>query len=413
MKNADSEKISDKSNIPSKIHIAGTSDISSPDNFRKPGAGTLWVLLTSATLTIMAGTVVAPVLNLMRQGLSIDPAAVGLIITTHGLFIAIFSPLMGSIIDRIGPKGPYVIGLFLYGVAGGGGLFIESYWLLILSRALLGISLAAFYNSITVIILNLYQGGRRDKIMGWRGSANSLGGIIYPILGGFLGGFSWHWPFAIYTVGIPLAFLVILTVPAAGTSKPFDNKNKSGVISIFKSTPVLFAIYGTMFSANLLLYSIVIFLPQLLEKLGITQPLQISFFMSFMIFAAGVASFNYRRIKTKLSNRRILLAAVSLWAAAFILLAQTTVGLLIVVALALSGIGLGLIIPTLPVWIGEVVPPAFHGRFSSYMGTFGFIGQFLSPLFFAPILIAAGLSGVFFLAAGIAVLVLIIFWILL
>ena len=59
--------------------------------------------------------------------------------------------------------------------------------------------------------------------------------------------------------------------------------------------------------------------------------------------------------------------------------------------------------PTIMVWIGDVVPPSFRGRFSSYLGTFGFIGQFLAPVLFAPILITAGLKGVFVVGAGIGV----------
>ncbi|MGW8188367.1 MAG: hypothetical protein ACWGNK_13905, partial [Desulfobacterales bacterium] len=58
----------------------------------------LGVILASATLTIMAGSIIAPVLNLMRDGLGVAPSSVGLIITTHGLFMALFSPLMGSVI---------------------------------------------------------------------------------------------------------------------------------------------------------------------------------------------------------------------------------------------------------------------------------------------------------------------------
>ena len=65
----------------------------------------LAVILTSATLTIMAGSIIAPVLNLMRDGLGVAPSSVGLIITTHGLFMAFFSPLMGSVIDRKGAPG--------------------------------------------------------------------------------------------------------------------------------------------------------------------------------------------------------------------------------------------------------------------------------------------------------------------
>jgi ACDE family multidrug resistance protein len=65
----------------------------------------LVIILTSATLTIMAGSIIAPVLNVMRDGLGVSPSSVGLIITTHGLFMALFSPLMGSVIDKIGVRG--------------------------------------------------------------------------------------------------------------------------------------------------------------------------------------------------------------------------------------------------------------------------------------------------------------------
>ena len=143
-----------------------------------PNKDKLWIILFSATMAVMAGSMISPVLNLMREGLYVDPASAGLIITTHGLFIAIFSPLMGSLIDKIGPKKPYAFGLILYGLGGGSGLIIESFWVLLISRAILGIAVSSFFNAITVLILNIYEGEQRNKVMGWRGSANSLGGII-------------------------------------------------------------------------------------------------------------------------------------------------------------------------------------------------------------------------------------------
>ena len=203
---------------------------------------TLWVLLVSATLTVMAGAILAPVLNMMREGLGVDPASVALIITTHGLFVAIFSPLFGNLIDRIGTKKPFMFGLALYGLAGGSGLFITSYWALIVSRAILGIAVAAIINSITVTILNLYKGAERNKIMGWRGSANSFGGVIWPLLGGFLGTFFWHLPFAVYLIGIPLGFLALITVPETHREKIQDAGKEGSVLKVFKNNPMLFAI---------------------------------------------------------------------------------------------------------------------------------------------------------------------------
>ncbi|MFC1958277.1 MFS transporter, partial [Chloroflexota bacterium] len=149
----------------------------------------------------------APVVNLVRDGLGADPASAGLIITTHALFVALSSPLVGIFIDRIGTKKPFIFGLILYAIGGGSGLFINSYWLLIAGRAILGIAVAAIMSSITVIILNLYEGSERNKIMGWRGSANSFGGMLFPLIGGALGSLSWHLPFAVYLVGLPLGLL--------------------------------------------------------------------------------------------------------------------------------------------------------------------------------------------------------------
>ena len=56
--------------------------------------------------------------------------------------------------------------------------------------------------------------------------------------------------------------------------------------------------------------------------------------------------------------------------------------------------------PTALLWIADVVPSAFLGRFSSYVTTFGFLGQFLSPIVFAPVARSLGVHGVF-LAAGV------------
>jgi ACDE family multidrug resistance protein len=175
---------------------------------------TLWVILASATLTVMAGSIISPVLNPMTAGLGVDPGTARIIITTHSIFIAIFSPLFGVIIDRIGPKKPFALGLVLYGLAGGSGLFINDYWLLLVSRAVLGIGTAAVFTTITLLIFDLYeQGTTRNRIMSWRASSQSVGGIIWPLLGGFVGTFSWHFPFGVYLIGVPLSLLVWLYVP--------------------------------------------------------------------------------------------------------------------------------------------------------------------------------------------------------
>lgn len=365
---------------------------------------TLWIILGSATLTVMAGSILAPVLNLIREGLGVGTASAGLIITTHALFVALFSPLIGSIIDKIGAKKPFILGLVLYGIAGGSGLFITSYWVLIISRALLGVGVAAVLNSITVMILNLYTGEERNKIMGWRGSANTFGGIIWPLIGGILGGFSWHLPFAVYFVGIPLGFCALITVPDIYKE---PKENSSPVLKVFRETPILFVIYSLFFLAMVLVYSIVVFLPPLLGEMSISNPVYISLFIIIMSFSAGVTSFMYGRIKSILSYRMIVLLVLALWTVAFTIISQSFSGLIIAAAVALFGIGGGMISPAVMVWAGETVAVPFRGRIVSYLAAFGYIGQFMSPVIFGPIAVK-GLTLVFLAGGGVCAVLLVL-----
>ena len=365
----------------------------------------LGIIFASATLTIMAGSIIAPVLNLMRDGLEIAPSSVGLIITTHGLFMALFSPLMGSIIDRQGVRRPYIAALFLYGLAGGSGLLIDSFWVFLVSRACLGIGLAGVFAGINVLILNMYDGIERDRVMGWRGSAQSFGGVIWPLIGGAFGAVSWRLPFAVYMVAIPIGLLAIAAVPEPATHRQSgpNTRSSTSVLTIFRKNPVLFIIYGLTFFGSLLLYSIVVFLPQLLEGFGITSTFRIGLLITAMTASAGATALVYGKIRKRLSYERIVIMASALWTVAFTIISQAPTSWVFAIGAALFGVSQGLIMPTVMVWVGAVVPPSFRGRFSSYLGTFGFIGQFLSPIVFAPVFMRSGFTGVFLTGAGVGV----------
>ena len=369
---------------------------------------TLWVILASATLTVMAGSIIAPVLPWMGEGLGVSPASAGLIITTHGLFIAIFSPLFGNVIDRIGPRKPYIFGLILFALAGGAGLFIKSFWVLIISRAFLGIGVAAFFTSITVIILNLYEGTERDKVMGWRASANSLG-FIWPLIGGFLGSLSWHYPFGVYLLGIPLGVLGLFTIPETQRKSIQVTDEETSLLAVFRKNPLLFAIYGLFFLTNILLYVVVIYLPALLRNGGISNSASIGLFLTVMMICAGVTSYNYGKIRARLSYKKIVLTAALLWIVGFTVLSYGYLLGIIVVSVAFLGIGQGMVMPAVMVWAGETVSPVFRGRVVSYLGTFGFIGQFLSPILFGAVFFTSGLNGVFLTAGGVCVILFLLF----
>jgi len=365
----------------------------------KPGKTSLGVIFSSATLTVMAGAVISPVLGQMGEGLGISPGAARLLITTHGIMIAICSPAIGLLIDKVGVRRPLILGLILYGLAGGSGLIIDNYYLLIFSRILLGLGVATIFTSITVVILNIYEGAQRNRIMGWRGSSNSAGGILWPLVGGSLGIISWHLPFAVYLVAIPITILAFISIPesqkgsSSSTSESADNQEST--LGIFKSTPILFLPYGLIFVGNILLYANIVFMPRLVEQFGITSSFYVGTFISTVGLSGGVTSLFYGKIKAILSFNKIVIASLSLWTAGFILISQAPFVWVISIGIVCFGIGMGMVLPTISVWVGELVPASFRGRMTSYISMFSYTGQFLSPIILSPIESSFGLDTLF------------------
>ncbi|MEF8825803.1 MAG: MFS transporter, partial [Halapricum sp.] len=222
--------------------------------------GTLAVILASATLTVMAGAIIGPVVRQIQLGVGVSESLAGLIITTHGALIVVVSPIAGVIVDRVGPRRPYILGLFLYGIGGGAGLAVESFVPLLLTRIVLGVGVAFVYTGITVLLYTLYEGQRMERALGLRTGANSVGASVWPLVGGALGTISWQAPFGVYLVAIPLGLAAMVLIPETeyGAAVPDRETNRRerlrAFMAVFRRIPAIPAVYLLYFGANLLLY---------------------------------------------------------------------------------------------------------------------------------------------------------------
>ena len=354
---------------------------------RTPGH-VIWVLLASSTLTVMAGAILGPVVNDIQSGLDVTQSLAGLIITTHGLFIVLASPIAGAVVDRFGPRRPVIGGLVLYGLAGGAGLVVETFPALLASRAVLGIAVAFVYTGITVLIYRLYVGDRKNRAMGLRASANSLGATVWPLVGGALGMLSWHAPFGVYLVAIPLGLATALLVPAPARGEqrgPDADSALRAISATVTERPVLALVYGLYFVANLLLYANVVYYPRLLAGFGIESSFTISLYLSALGLAGGTSGALYGRVKRRLPFQTIAITSLALWTVAFLVAGVAETKWVAFAPVVLFGLGQGLAFPTVMLWVEELVPPDRTGQFSSYIAMFGYVGQFLSPVIFGAV----------------------------
>lgn len=370
---------------------------------------TLWVILASATLTVMAGAILGPIVPAIRSSLGVSGSLAGLVITTHGALIVLVSPVAGSLIDRVGPRRPFIAGLLLYAAGGGAGLVIDSFVPLLVSRAVLGVGVAFVYTGITVLIYDLYEGQRMNRALGLRSSANSVGGVVWPLVGGALGTLSWQAPFGVYLLALPLGLLAVATVPETGPSGVSDGAGSetsgtgvAGVVGVLRRRPALSSVYVLYFGANAFLYCVVVFYPQLLAELGTTSSLSISLYLSAQGVAGGVSAAVYDRLVARTSRHALVATALVLWVGAFAGATVANSALTAVPSVVAFGLGLGLVFPSAFAWIEALAPPDRQGQFSSYLASSGYTGQFLSPVLFGPLVPLFGVRGVFGAAAAVA-----------
>ncbi|GAB3288176.1 MFS transporter [Parasphingorhabdus pacifica] len=368
-------------------------------------AGILSLLLLASTLSVMAGSVLSPVVELIRGDLGLSGTAVGLIVTAHSLGIAVASPLAGRLLDRAGIRAPLAAGLVVYGLAGGIGGLVNSYPLLLVTRLVFGAGASLVFAGTTVALLTLFQGRAKDRAMGWRATATSLGGVLWPLAAGAVGGISWHLPFAIYLIGVPLGIATFFVLPRAEPAGGAPDR-RMGALALLRRHRILLAWYGLQFLSSLLLYALIVFLPQQLAAAGVESPMLVSLYTMGMSAVMSLVGLAYAPLRTKLGELTLLHTGVALWAVAFLLLATTGQPVLLFMAPVLFGLGQGLFFPVVTVLVGEGVPEAVRGQATSLSGTATFAGQFLSPLLVGPLLASTGTGTGFFLVATLPALAL-------
>jgi MFS transporter, DHA1 family, solute carrier family 18 (vesicular amine transporter), member 1/2 len=177
--------------------------------------------ITAATFTdLVAYSIAVPVLPDYAARFDAGPTVVGLLFASFGITLLILSIPMGAISDRMGRKGPMIVGLAILAASTIAFAYAQTLSMLFVARLLQGVADGITWIVGFAMIADLYGPDERGRAMGLAMAGSTLGIIIGPVLGGWLyeiGGI--RLPFVVVAVMavVELAVFAVVAPPTHGT----------------------------------------------------------------------------------------------------------------------------------------------------------------------------------------------------
>lgn len=338
-------------------------------------------LLFVATLTIMAGTTVAPSLPAIEQTFLSTPHVdimSRMVLTLPSVFVAFCAPVAGVLADRFGRKRLLLGAILLYSLSGMSGLFAGSLAGLLVGRAFLGLAIGAIMTIGTALVGDYFEGPARERYLGLQQAFTQIGGVVFVVAGGLLADLHWRAPFAVYAVALLIlpAALLFLTEPVR------NNKSiKAGGEQDLAVNWLLVAVLAlAVFLVNALFYTIPSQLPFFLRELGVFSGSIAGYAIGIFNLAGALAALNFGRLRARASVTAIIAAGLVSMATGFALLAMAGGLLAMLSSLAVVGFGLGVVMPGIMSTTIMLAPPRLRGRIAGIVTASMFLGHFISPL---------------------------------
>ena len=183
-------------------------------------------ILSMSLLTVMAGAAIAPALGIIKAHFSeANDLLVQLIVSMPALLIIVTNLFFLAISRRLRTRAIATTGLLLYVMAGAGCFFVDDIYVLLVMRALLGISVGLIMPLSTGLLAYYFPPEEQARLMGLSAAMNQMGGVVATLLAELLATIEWNYAFLVYLMGLIAVVMVWLWLP----DEQLGSANKRGI----------------------------------------------------------------------------------------------------------------------------------------------------------------------------------------
>ncbi len=170
----------------------------------------VWSLIFGNAVIALGYGVVAPVLPQLARHFGVSISAATFVITAFAVMRLLAAPPAGLLVQRLGERRIYVTGVLIVALSTGACATSESYWQLLVYRALGGIGSTMFMVSALGLMIRISPHDARGRVAGMFSGAFLIGSVFGPVLGAMTAGLGLRAPFLIYGGMLLVAATVVL-----------------------------------------------------------------------------------------------------------------------------------------------------------------------------------------------------------
>ncbi|WP_089609968.1 MFS transporter [Dehalobacterium formicoaceticum] len=175
----------------------------------------LKIVILLMSFAMMGDSVIVPIVpNIFEAFPDASPFLQNFIISGPMLIAIPATLICGKLAQFISKKYLLIFSYLIAAFAGIGIAFVDSVFLFVLFRSLLGITFGFLAASAFGLIAELFKEEKeRSSVMGWYNSMTALFGVLIATASGYIAVSNWHYSFFINIAAIPIVLLMIFVLP--------------------------------------------------------------------------------------------------------------------------------------------------------------------------------------------------------
>lgn len=334
------------------------------------------VSLLALAFVQLSSSAVSPALANMSQAFpEVSPALIGMLSTLPSFLGIPCTLLCGKIVGRkISYRTLATLGMVISLVCGIAPAFTNSFALMLLWRALFGMGYGIISPLMMPMVMANFDGEDIYRQTSMNAVSTNIGAVVFQMLGGYAcSALGWRATFMIYVLLLPSLLAVVFFLSEPPHQERRTNEKKLSPAEIMRASGkwcVYYLLHMVFFYVSVLQTSNVV----RTSNFGGADTAAI--ILSVVTGGGVLGGYLYKRIKSWGVNS-LTFAYVALALGYAVLTICPNIWVMGIGAV-IVGIGFGINMPALQIFVGLAVPGYARSEAASYLNVFGSVGGFIS-----------------------------------